>query len=96
MRGRDERRAADGFSVQPTTKLDGFTAVYSEFLLTAGNHIPNDGKKVAGGIEEVQIKHHGWQWLRCGGRGIGLRPLFNPPLPALVGFHIHGGGLGRP
>lgn len=42
--------SADGFSVQPTTKLDGFTAVYSEFLLTAGYHIPNDGKKVVGGI----------------------------------------------
>lgn len=39
--------------MKPTTKLDGFTAVYSEFLLTASDHIPNDGKMVVGGIGEV-------------------------------------------
>ena len=48
--------SAQGFSVQPTTKLDGFTAVYSEFLLTASDHIPNDGKKVVGGIGEVKFR----------------------------------------
>ena len=47
--------SAQGFSVQPTTKLDG-DEQYSgqiEFFPTASDHIPNAGKKVVGGDGEV-------------------------------------------